>query len=751
MGAPSTSAVDRSGPASHSRLRRFGVVTRRAVRLDRDAAPKVPRVPLPIPLTVAAAVILTVGVVMLIAGGQATGISPDEPVHVNRFQQLLETGWYIPSFLLQNGESTLGDTYVYGPAAMLVAHLTAVVAGVEDLTSIATTSQGYLVRHFAIGLFALAGLAAVAVIARLVLRSWRWGLLAAAVLSAIPMWTGHGMFNIKDTPVAAGFTVFTLGLVVLGRPSALTGRLRPALAVTTMAGGIFFAVGTRPGIWPALTASAVVTIAAAALFTAQRTGWRTALIAASVRAALMAASGLAAYLLLLAMYPNAFSRPLTVAIYSIGESAGYGYARKAPWNYLPYWFSHQIPLIILILAGIGLLTLIVGLVRTLLRSTRGTDRWGMQESSVPILAQALVMPLAAMIIQPTIYGAMRQFLFVIPAWALIATTGVWWLTRVTADLTRGRMAARLGIVVVVIAGLVMPTIDQWRLFPYNYTYYNEVATLQPINGEWATDYWRTSERELADRLNIGATGLCPNGYAKGPFDWRPGPVLLGVPECRTNENFTVFDASRPTASQPAPQLSPTQYWLILENNSGYHLPENCSLFDEVTRPLRQQDLMMSYAAICELAFPQLPVTGRVAADQLNEAAFLYGWSLPAKRTGAWSLGSNARLGITLPERLQGQDVRLTLKGDRLVPEGQERRVEVFVNGIDVGGTTFPQESDDSGVAVTVPADVAGQMGEGRLEIAIRTPRPVTPVTTALAGAAAPLGFLLESIAVESEG
>jgi len=357
------------------------------------------------------------------------------------------------------------------------------------------------------------------------------------------------------------------------------------------------------------------------------------------------------------------------------------------------------------------------------------------------------MPLLAMAIQPTIYGAMRQFLFIIPAWALIATAGVWWLTRVARGLTRGRMAAQISLVIVVIAGLVMPTTDQWRLFPYNYAYFNEIATLQPINGEWSTDYWRTSERELADQLNIGATGLCPNGYAKGPFDWRPGPILLGIPECRTNDNFTVFDESRPNASQPAPQLSPTQYWLILENNSGYHIPQNCELYDEVTRPLRQQDLMMSYAAICELAYPQLPATGNSRANQLNEAAFAYGWSLPASRTGVWSLGQLARLGITLPARLQGEDLRLALNGQRLVPDGEERRVEVFVNGIDVGGAAFPQESDQPGIEVTVPADVAGTMGGGRMEITLRTPRPVTP-TTGLSTSAIPLGFLLESIAVE---
>jgi len=748
-----TSASETTSPATppRGRVRRYLAAAEAALRTEREKAPILPRVSLPIVLAVAAAVILIVNVAMLIIGGQVIGIGPDEPVHVDRFRQLLTTGWYIPSFLLENGESTLGDTYVYAPAAMLVAHLTAVASGAEEFTSIATTQAAYLARHFAIGMFAVAGLAAVAATARLLFRSWLWALLAAAVLSAIPMWTGHGMFNIKDVPVAAGFTVFTLGLVLLGRPGGLIGWLRPGLAVAAMAGGIFFAVGTRPGMWPALTLSALVTLGGGALFNARRIDRRPALRAMSARAALIAAAGLVAYLALLLLYPNAFARPLTVAIYSIGESAGYGYAQKAPWNYLPDWFSHQIPLILLVLAVIGVVVLIVGLIRALLPSGRGKLQWGMEESSIPVLAQALVMPLAAMVIQPTIYGAMRQFLFVIPAWALISTAGVWWLARVSDGMRRGRMAARISLVVVVIAGLVMPTIDQYRLFPFNYTYYNEITTLGPVNGRWATDYWRLSERELADRLNIGATGLCPNGYAKGPFDWRPGPILLGYPECRTNDNFTVFDDSRPTAAEPAPQLTSTQYWLVLENNSGYHIPQNCELYDEVTRPLRQQDLMMSYAAICELAFPQLPATGQARADQLNETAFLHGWSLPPSGAGAWSLGQLARLGITLPGRLEGKDLRLRLVGERLVPDGEQRRVEVFVNGVDVGGADFPQDVDEPGVDVLVPEDVAGKMGEGRMEISLRTPRPVTPTASVLGRGAVPVGFLLRSIAVEDEG
>ena len=86
-------------------------------------------------------------------------------------------------------------------------------------------------RHLGVVAIGLVGVAAVAAIGRLVLRPWRWGLVAAAVLAAIPMWTGHEMFNVKDVPVATGHTLCTLGLLLfVQRAPARPDRLRVARA-----------------------------------------------------------------------------------------------------------------------------------------------------------------------------------------------------------------------------------------------------------------------------------------------------------------------------------------------------------------------------------------------------------------------------------------------------------------------------------------------------------------------------------------
>ena len=68
----------------------------------------------------------------------------------------------------------------------------------------------------------LGQLLAAAGTAWLILGNWRWGVITAGILSATPLWTGHAMFNMKDTPVAAGHTLITFALVLLAlaKPSS---------------------------------------------------------------------------------------------------------------------------------------------------------------------------------------------------------------------------------------------------------------------------------------------------------------------------------------------------------------------------------------------------------------------------------------------------------------------------------------------------------------------------------------------------
>ena len=56
------------------------------------------------------------------------------------------------------------------------------------------------------------------------------------------------MFNIKDIPVATGYTLVTLGVVALSRPRALGWTWLRLVGVLSLAAGALVAIGTRPGM-----------------------------------------------------------------------------------------------------------------------------------------------------------------------------------------------------------------------------------------------------------------------------------------------------------------------------------------------------------------------------------------------------------------------------------------------------------------------------------------------------------------------
>ena len=159
----------------------------------------------------------------------------------------LDHGWFALDWSIDSGGSSAGDsnTLVYGPVAMLLLHGLTVAVGVAGWDVVATTPEAYAARHLGVVLIGLVGTAAAAGTTRFLLGSWRWALVTAAALLALPMWTGHAMFNIKDVPVATGYTPDDPGP---GRDGLPPSRGAPAARVAALAAGIVLMVGTRPAM-----------------------------------------------------------------------------------------------------------------------------------------------------------------------------------------------------------------------------------------------------------------------------------------------------------------------------------------------------------------------------------------------------------------------------------------------------------------------------------------------------------------------
>ena len=542
------------------------------------------------------------GTAMMFAGGWFGGVTWDEKTHVLMLQTFLEQGWNVTPDALLNGSpdpAYIWGVYVYGPVGELVGHLVNTITGLEPWGTLSYDSAAYVGRHIAIGLMALAGTAAAATSIWLILRSWAWALVGAAIVATTPLWVGHGMFNIKDIPVAAGYTIATLGIVALCHADY---RFRPVIRVQALASlviGTVLASGTREAM--GVPVAAGVVLALILLWFAQ---WRTsdATFGVATRDSLRrlvegVGAMVVSYLLLVLIYPKAFINPVVLAWQALVVSARFPFDEAVltsgtwmdqppPWTYLPHWFLAQLPVLIIVGAGLFVACWLVVAVRTVIGRPSWLDahQWAMTGA---VLVQMTMMPALAIALRSNMYNGSRQFLFVVPAAAILATVAIWSVLTWARSSARARLWS--GIVWAIVAiGVLVPLIGQSTLFPYNYVFMNAPTAAQSLEGRWPTDYWRFSSKELMARLP--ATGPESCGYEQG----RSGEQH----PCSIEPMFKPFLSLRGSEAKPG-ELGPGQYWFVRENQGTTDLPAGCTMHDEITRRLFGQQVIIGQIAVCD--------------------------------------------------------------------------------------------------------------------------------------------------------
>lgn len=440
-----------------------------------------------------ATLLVTTG--MVIAGAVTTGISSDEPTHVNRLTNFQETGQYAQDRELPaagTAGATAGDmadhAFAYAPATALLQHAANRLAGNDD-GHLSRTSESYVVRHLVIAAIGLAGLCATGAIAGSILRDWRWGVVSAAALAAIPMWTGHSMFNPKDVSVASGHTLVTLGLIALVQRGSWPATASASLAITA---GSVLMVGTRPAMWVSLAASLVV-------FTAGLAWCRTPKARPVTAVALACA---ASYAALVALYPRVFADPATAFVKTVLVSADF--ERDQMVSDRSYVFVHtatEWPAILLACLVIGTIVAV-------------PMAWsGLRERSPAAIgvllvgSQAFALLAIAVLRDSNLYNGLRQLLFSVPAQAVLATIGVAALLAAgrRAPVTTPAVAMLTGVACL---GLALPVVAQLAMFPYQYATINTAADL--LGAKADTDYWDTSFRALAPQVSDDLKTLCPH-------------------------------------------------------------------------------------------------------------------------------------------------------------------------------------------------------------------------------------------------
>jgi len=325
------------------------------------------------------------------------------------------------------------------------------------------------------------------------------GLIALLLLATCPLYYGHMFINCKDTPFAAAM-IFAL-LVIVRAFEEYPNATPATIALTGIGFGL--AIGTRVlGGFAVLEALLplvlVIAIRRRALGLKKASGECAKFLLPFIPGAIFAV------MVMGLVWPWSVVAPLNM----IHAVEYFSQDFEKPWqelfdgrlipivampaSYAPTLFAVQLPELLLALG-------IFGCGGALVAAIRGEERDIGRRAGLLAIVLAVVLPLLLIIAtRPYIDNGVRQLLFIVPPFAVLAGLAAAWIWRRLAQ--RGRLAMAAGTLAFV-AGTVSPAIDMVRLHPYEYTHFNHiVGGIRGARPLFLLDYWGLSMRQAARRL-----------------------------------------------------------------------------------------------------------------------------------------------------------------------------------------------------------------------------------------------------------
>jgi hypothetical protein len=290
---------------------------------------------------------------------------------------------------------------------------------------------------------------------------------------------------------------------------------------------------------------------------------------------------------LIAFYPVAWHNPLEL-IHAIS------YMSHHPWDgttltagrfiapgtklyfYLPVWLLAKLPLIALI----GLLLTPLALYRQCkFICTASPAQRNAMALWMGLSGGVLAIILALMILRVGLYNELRQTLFLFPPLLLIGIASLWFIHR---------KATLIGLALT----CVLFIWDNVTLYPYNYSYLNEVARQRPATQYFETDYFGFSAgrsgRWLTDHPQY-SQAQCIYAYPAHLLSYELNSKLY---PCLTSSEGNALNLLTD---------KPTILFITQRNLINFAIPAQCTLLhsEERALPLSRQPLIMGRVFDCK--------------------------------------------------------------------------------------------------------------------------------------------------------
>ena len=334
-------------------------------------------------------------------------------------------------------------------------------------------------------------------VAMLVGFEFAW--LGPVVLLLIPRFWGHGFFNSKDIPLAMMFTLGTLlGAYLIRYFHSQRRSLSIGLNKTT-AYSILYGIVVGCAAAARVDSSILIVfvpLVDIVLRLQKGDRFKQILRFGQFYAVMLITCCLTTF----ALYPASWNNPIRWYLsafnfyykedwpHTVLFNGSFIPAENLPWQYLPTWIGITIPVVIILL-------LVIGLILAVLKYRQLSI--GQRACLLLVGLQLFALPIFAMLYRATMFDALRQVLYILPAIAAIVAAAIAWIYQMLRP-----KIAKLVFVGALIALALPIGIDMVRLHPYQYTYFNRAfGSLPAAVNNFETDYWGLSMSEAVTWLN----------------------------------------------------------------------------------------------------------------------------------------------------------------------------------------------------------------------------------------------------------